>query len=188
MRKALASNAVARSAVLSSKAALDAAHQQLGVIDAQIGEARAAIAEAEADLRTAELNLGYTEIRSPIEGYIGNRAAQSGAYVAGGAYLVTVIPAHELWVDANFKEDQLRHMSPGQEVTVSPDTLPDHAFRGRELSLSPGTGSIFELIRPRECDRKLHQDRAARSRPHRARHERPRASRVAARALDDRER
>jgi membrane fusion protein (multidrug efflux system) len=147
-QKALASDAVARSAVLSSKAALDAARQQLGVIDAQIAEARAAVAEAEADLRTAELNLGYTEIRSPIEGYIGNRAAQAGAYVAGGAYLVTVIPAHELWVDANFKEDQLRHMSPGQEATVSADTLPDHAFRGRVLSLSPGTGAIFSVIPP----------------------------------------
>ena len=109
----MASNAVAQSAVLSSKAALEAARQQLGVLDAQIAEARAAVAEAEADLRTAELNLGYTEIRSPIDGYIGNRAAQSGAYVAGGAYLVTVIPAHELWVDANFKEDQLRRMVAG---------------------------------------------------------------------------
>ena len=57
--------------------------------------------------RPQRLNLGYTEIRSPIDGYIGNRAAQVGAYVSGGAYLVTVIPAHELWVDANFKEDQL---------------------------------------------------------------------------------
>ena len=147
-QKALAANAVAQSAVASSKAALDAARQQLAVLDAQIAEARAAVAEAEADLRTAELNLGYTEIRSPIDGYIGNRAAQTGAYVSGGAYLVTVIPAHELWVDANFKEDQLRHMVPGQTVTVIADTLPDHVFRGRVLSLSPGTGAIFSVIPP----------------------------------------
>ena len=147
-QKALAANAVAQSAVASSKAALDAARQQLAVLDAQIAEARAAVAEAEADLRTAELNLGYTEIRSPIDGYIGNRAAQTGAYVSGGTYLVTVIPAHELWVDANFKEDQLRHMVPGQTVTVIADTLPDHVFRGRVLSLSPGTGAIFSVIPP----------------------------------------
>ena len=147
-QRALASNAVAQSAVAASKAALDAARQQLGVLDAQIGEARAAVAEAEADLRTAELNLGYTEIRSPIEGYIGNRAAQTGAYVSGGAYLVTVIPGRDLWVDANFKEDQLRHMSPGQSVAVVADTLPDHVFRGRVLSLSPGTGAIFSVIPP----------------------------------------
>ena len=147
-QKALAANAVAQSAITSSKAALDAARQQLAVLDAQIAEARAAVEEADADLRTAELNLGYTEIRSPIDGYVGNRAAQTGAYVAGGAYLVAVIPAHELWVDANFKEDQLRHMVAGEAVTVVADTLPDHIFHGSVLSLSPGTGAIFSVIPP----------------------------------------
>jgi membrane fusion protein (multidrug efflux system) len=147
-QKALAANAVAQSAVISSKAALDAARQQLEVLDAQISEARAAVAEAQADLRSAQLNLGYTQIRSPIDGYIGNRSAQIGAYVPGGAYLVTVIPAHDLWVDANFKEDQLRHMVAGEAVTVVADTLPDHVFRGHVLSLSPGTGAIFSVIPP----------------------------------------
>jgi membrane fusion protein (multidrug efflux system) len=147
-QKALASNAVAQSAVASSRAALEAARQQLAVLDAQIAEARAVVAEAEADLRTTKLNLSYTEIRSPIDGYIGNRAAQTGAYVSGGAYLVTIIPANDLWVDANFKEDQLRRMVPGQVVTAVADTLPDHVFRGRVLSLSPGTGAIFSVIPP----------------------------------------
>src|SRR5271166_5591917 len=78
---------VARSGVVSSAAALDAAKQQLTVLDEDIAQARAEVAQAEADLRTAELNLGYTEIRSPIDGYVGNRAAQIGAYVTGGAYL-----------------------------------------------------------------------------------------------------
>ncbi|MBV9974479.1 MAG: HlyD family secretion protein [Hyphomicrobiales bacterium] len=147
-QKALAANAVAQSAVSSSKAALAAARQQLLVLDAQIGEAGAAVEEAKADRRTAELNLGYTEIRSPIDGYVGNRAAQTGGYVSGGAYLVTVIPAHEIWVDANFKEDQLRHLTPGQAVSIVADTLPDHVFRGHVLSLSPGTGAIFSVIPP----------------------------------------
>ena len=92
----------------------------LACIDAEIAEARAAVAQAEADLRTARLNLGYTEIRSPIDGYIGNRAAQVGAYVSGGTYLVTVIPAHDLWVDANFKEDQLARMAPAKPRRSSP--------------------------------------------------------------------
>ena len=74
--------------MLSAQAALDAARQQLAVLDAEIAIAKADVAQAEADLGTAELNLGYTEIRSPIDGYVGNRAAQVGAYVAGGAYLV----------------------------------------------------------------------------------------------------
>ena len=69
----------ARSATKSAEAGLAAARQRLTVLDAQIAEARAGVAQAKADLETARLNLGYTEICSPIDGYIGNRAAQVGA-------------------------------------------------------------------------------------------------------------
>ena len=62
---------------------------------------------------TAELDLGYTRIRAPIDGYVGNRAAQIGAYTTVGTALLSIVPAHGLWVDANFKEDQLAHMRPG---------------------------------------------------------------------------
>jgi Barrel-sandwich domain of CusB or HlyD membrane-fusion len=105
-------------------------------------------AQAKADLETARLNLGYTEICSPIDGYVGNRAAQVGAYVANGAYLVSVIPAHGLWVDANFKEDQLAEMRPGQPATIVADVLPGRAFRGHVESLAPGTGAVFSVIPP----------------------------------------
>jgi len=146
--RASAQDDVARSGVVSSAAALDAAKQQLTVLDADIAQAQAEVAQAEADLRTAELNLGYTEIRSPIDGYVGNRAAQIGAYVTGGAYLATIIPAHDLWVDANFKEDQLARMARGQSATVVADVLPDHPFRGHIISLAPATGAIFSVIPP----------------------------------------
>src|SRR5215472_16186945 len=82
----------AKSATKSAQAALAAARQQLTVLDAEIAEARAGVAQAKADLETSRLNLGYTEIRSPIDGYVGNRAAQVGAYIANGAYLLSVIP------------------------------------------------------------------------------------------------
>ena len=147
-QRALAGDQEAQSAVLSAEAALDSAQQQLTVLDTEITEARAAVAQAQADLQTARLNLGYTEIRSPIDGYVGNRAAQVGAYVSGGAYLLSVIPAHGLWVDANFKEDQLTRMTPGQAATVVADVLPGQVFRGHVLSLAPGTGAIFSVIPP----------------------------------------
>jgi membrane fusion protein (multidrug efflux system) len=146
--RAVAQDTAAKSAVDASHAGLDAARQQLSALGAQIVEARAAVDEAKADLATARLNLGYTEIRAPIDGYVGNRAAQVGAYVSGGAYLVTVIPAHDLWVDANFKEDQLARMKPGQSVTLVADTLPGHVFHGRVTSLARGTGAIFSVIPP----------------------------------------
>ena len=138
----------AKSAVSASAAALDAARQELKVLDAQIAAAGAAAAEARSDLETARLNLGYTEIRSPINGYVANRAAQAGAYVAQGAYLVSIIPASGLWVDANFKEDQLSHISPGEDATVIADILPHRPFHGRVLSLAHGTGAVFSVIPP----------------------------------------
>jgi len=118
------------------------------VLHAQIAQAQAAAAQATADLQTARLNLGYTEIRSPVEGYVGNRAAQVGAYVAQGAYLLTIVPARGLWIDANFKEDQLARMKPGQAATIVTDVLPGHTFHGHLTSLAPATGAVFSVIPP----------------------------------------
>ena len=138
----------AQSATKAARAGLVAARQQLAVLDAEIAEAHAGVAQAEADLETARLDLGYTEIRSPIDGYVGNRNAQVGAYVASGAYLLSVIPAHGLWVDANFKEDQLARMRPGESATVVADVLPGKVFRGHVQSLAPGSGAVFSVIPP----------------------------------------
>jgi len=138
----------ARSATKSAQAGLAVARQRLTVLEAEIAEARAGVAQANADLETARLNLGYTEIRSPIDGYVGNRAAQVGAYVANGAYLLSVIPSQGLWVDANFKEDQLAYMRPGQPATVVADVLPGRTFQAHVESLTPGTGAVFSVIPP----------------------------------------
>ncbi len=73
---------VAKAGVASARAALEGARQQLAVLKAQITEAKAAVAQADADVRMATLDLGYTDIRAPIDGYVGNRAARTGAYVA----------------------------------------------------------------------------------------------------------
>jgi membrane fusion protein (multidrug efflux system) len=138
----------AHAAVTAADAGLQAAQQQLTVLTAQIAEADAAAAQARADLATATLNLGYTDITAPIDGYVGNRAAEVGAYVTAGTYLISVIPSAGLWVDANFKEDQLTRMVAGQTATVVADVLPDHAFHGHLASLAPGTGAVFSVIPP----------------------------------------
>ena len=146
--RASAADQEAKATTRSSEASLTASRQQLTVLNADIAAARAGVVQAKADLETARLNLGYTEIRAPIDGYIGNRAAQVGAYVASGAYLLSVIPAHGLWVDANFKEDQLAQMRPGQTATVVADVRPGKVFHGHVQSLAPGTGAIFSVIPP----------------------------------------
>lgn len=146
--KSRAANQEAEALLASAQAGLDAARQQMRVLDTQVAEANAMLSQAEADLRAATLNLGYADIRSPIDGYVGNRAAQVGAYVAVGSYLLSVIPAHGLWVDANFKEDQLARMLPGQPATAVVDAAPGTTFKGKVLSFAPGTGAVFSVIPP----------------------------------------
>ena len=130
----------------SARASLDAAERQLAVIDTQKQQVRAALAEAEANLEIARLNLGYTELRAPVDGTIGNRSARTGAYATTGAQLLSVVPARGLWVDANFKESQLAGIRPGQPVTIVADVLPGHAFHGHVLSLAPATGAQFSVL------------------------------------------
>ncbi len=141
-------DAQARAAVASAAAALQAARQRVPVLQADITKAEADIAQAQADLQAAQLNFGYTEIRAPIDGYVGNRAAQVGAYVAQGGYLLSIIPSHGLWVDANFKEDQVAELATGRSASVIADVLPGHIFHGHVVNLSPGTGAIFSVIPP----------------------------------------
>ena len=146
--RALAVDRESQSAAQSAAAHLAAVRQQLAVLDAGIAEARAAVEQASADLATANLNLDYTEITSPIDGYVGNRNAEVGGYFAAGAYLLSVIPEQGLWVDANFKEDQLARMRPGQTATLVADVMPARVIHGHLQSLAPGTGAIFSVIPP----------------------------------------
>jgi membrane fusion protein, multidrug efflux system len=138
-RKALAADAKAR-------AALEAAVRQLDVIDTQKQQAQAALAGAIADRETAQLNLGYTELRAPVDGTVGNRSARTGAYATVGAQLIALVPARGLWVDANFKENQLARLGAGLPATIMADVLPGKVFHGHVASLAPATGAVFSVL------------------------------------------
>jgi len=129
-----------------ARAALDAAERALDVIDTEKQQAEAALQSAMADRDTARLNVGYTELRAPIDGTIGNRSARVGAFAPIGAQLVSVVPAEGLWVDANFKENQLARMNEGLPVTVKADVLPGELFHGHVASLAPATGAQFSVL------------------------------------------
>jgi membrane fusion protein, multidrug efflux system len=131
-----------------TQAGLRAARHQLDVIDTERRQIEAALAQAKADRDLASLNLSYTEIRAPIDGVIGNRSARVGAYATVGTQLLSIVPAHGLWVDANFKESQLAQMSVGQTVEITADVIPGRTFRGRIESLAPATGAQFSVIPP----------------------------------------
>jgi membrane fusion protein, multidrug efflux system len=131
-----------------ARAAADAAARQIDVIDTQKRQTEAALAGAVADRDTAQLNLGYTELRAPIDGTVGNRSARLGAFATVGAQLISIVPARGLWVDANFKENQLARMIPGLGATISADVLPGETFQGHVLSLAPATGAQFSVLPP----------------------------------------
>ncbi|OLL32488.1 hemolysin D [Burkholderia sp. SRS-W-2-2016] len=135
----------ARAAVDRSGAALLAAQRQIAVLDAQIGDAKARIATAEAAQRVAALNVEYTTIRAPIDGYVGNRSARVGLLANTGVSLLTVVPASGLWIDANFKEDQLKKMRAGDSVDVELDAS-SRALHGVVESLAPATGATFSVL------------------------------------------
>jgi membrane fusion protein (multidrug efflux system) len=131
-----------------ARAALTAAERRLDVIDTERQQTEAALGQAEADRDLARLNLGYTELRAPIDGTIGNRSARAGAYATIGGQLLSLVPARGLWVDANFKESQLAAMRAGEPAAVVADVLPGEVFHGRVLSLAPATGAQFSILPP----------------------------------------
>jgi membrane fusion protein (multidrug efflux system) len=131
-----------------AQASLLAAQRQLDVIATQKQQARAALMQARAERDLAQLNVGYTELRAPIDGVIGNRRARVGAFAGAGTQLLAVVPASGLWVDANFKEDQLAEMLPGQPVSIHADVLPGWVFHGHLDSLAPATGAQFSVLPP----------------------------------------
>ena len=130
------------------RAALEGAERQLDVIDTQKRQTEAAIAEALATEDLAKLNVGYTELRSPIAGVVGNRSARAGSFAAVGTQLISIIPADGLWIDANFKESQISKARAGLEATIKADVLPGEVFHGHVVSLAPATGAQFSVLPP----------------------------------------
>ena len=147
-QRAQADFQTAHAATERASASVQAAQQQLDVIDTQKRQVEAALAQARAEADIAKLNLSYTELRAPVDGVIGNRRARVGTYAAGGSQMLVVVPSHGLWVDANFKEDQLARMRVGQEVDVRADVMPGKAFKGHVTSLAPATGAQFSVLPP----------------------------------------
>jgi membrane fusion protein (multidrug efflux system) len=130
------------------KAALAAAQRQLDVIATQKLQVQAAVNEASAQRDLAQLDVGYTELRAPIDGTVGNRSAQTGAYATIGSQLISLVPASGLWVDANYKESQLAKMHPGSPATIEVDSIPGKVFHGHVVSIAPATGAQFSVLPP----------------------------------------
>ena len=121
--------------------------QNIAQAKAQIDQLEAQAQQAEAQLAQAELNLSYTKIRAPAAGLVTGRAVNVGDIVERMQTLTDLVIGVP-WVIANFKEDQLTHMQPGQPVDISIDAYPDDAFKGHVDSIQAGTGARFSLLPP----------------------------------------
>ena len=141
----------AKSQLQAAEAALSASRGQLSrnraLVDATTLAKQPQVQAAAAQLRQAYLGLQRVEIVAPIDGFVAKRSVQLGQRVQPGAALMAVIPLEQAWVDANFKETQLRNMRLGQPVTLTADVYGDEVvYTGKLASLGLGTGSAFSLL------------------------------------------
>lgn len=141
----------ARQRVVEARAALARAQGQsheVAIREAEVGRAEARLKEAQADLAYAELQLQHTEVRAPLDGVVSKRSVERGQVVQMGQPLLAIVPLHDVWVIANFKETQLARVKPGMRAEVRVDTFPGKTFVGTVESISAGTGSRFSLLPP----------------------------------------
>ncbi|MGH7962401.1 MAG: efflux RND transporter periplasmic adaptor subunit, partial [Candidatus Binatia bacterium] len=127
---------------------VEQAKAALGAATTTERAAHSIVQQAEAALHEAQLNLEYCTITAPIEGLVSRKAVEIGQRVQPGQPLMAVVPLHEVYIEANYKETQLTHVRIGQPAEIEADIYPGHVYHGRVESLSGGTGAAFSLLPP----------------------------------------
>ncbi|MDO1529619.1 efflux RND transporter periplasmic adaptor subunit [Fulvimonas sp. R45] len=141
----------ARDELTAAESALVTAQQQYQsskvLVDDTVVASHPDVQAAAAKFRAAYLDDERTTLVAPVTGYVAMRSVQLGQRVAPGAPLMAVVPLHEVWIDANFKETQLTHMRIGQPVEIESDVYGGTVkYKGKVQSLGVGTGSAFSLL------------------------------------------
>jgi membrane fusion protein, multidrug efflux system len=114
--------------------------------NAQLALARVKLAQAV--LAQAVLNMEYTDVRAPIDGIVSQRRVELGQYVQTGQSILALVPLHNTWVTANFKENQLKNMRPGQKAVITVDAYGGREYEGHVDSIAAATGARFSLLPP----------------------------------------
>jgi membrane fusion protein (multidrug efflux system) len=140
-----------RDAVAQARAALTTAQAQASAQHASIAGTdianNPAVLQARANFRAMWVAAQRNAIYAPVSGYVAQRSVQVGNSVQAGQQLMTVLPLHNLWIDANFKESQLRHIRIGQPAKVEADIYGGSVeYHGKVIGLGAGTGSVFSLL------------------------------------------
>ena len=141
----------AQEALAAAESSLAASGQQLASSHAMVDNTALLthpdVKSMAAALRRAYLDYSRSRLLAPVSGYVAQRSVQIGQRIQAGVPLMAVVPLDQLWVDANFKETQLRHMRIGQPVTLQSDLYgTDMTYHGTIQGLGVGTGSAFSLL------------------------------------------
>jgi len=133
---------------LANLQATQTAPQQKAISRANAQTASARVKLAQAVLAQAELNLEYTDVKAPIDGIVSQRKVELGQYVQPGQPLLSLVPLHNTWITANFKENQLKNMRAGQKATITVDAYGGRKYEGHIDSIAAATGARFSLLPP----------------------------------------
>ena len=133
---------------IAGRNATQTAPQQMAISRANTAAAEARVILAEAVLEQAELNLSYTRVYAPIDGFVSQRRTEIGQMVQVGQPLLSIVPLHNVWVTANYKENQLENVQPGQRAVITVDAYGGRKFTGHVDSIAAATGARFSLLPP----------------------------------------
>lgn len=134
----------ARAAVAATRAA----PEQVRITRSNAASAEARVLQARAALERARLDLEYTRVLAPVGGIVSMKKVEIGQVVQRDQPLMAIVPLDDVWVTANFKEDQLHHMRVGQQAVVSVDAYGGRKYRGHVQSIAAATGARFSLLPP----------------------------------------
>ena len=132
----------------NAQGALSAAEVNVKVLQAQRQEAARAADELKVARDRAKRDLDFTVIRAPFAGVVANKSVQAGDYVSPGKRLMALVPVEAVFIDANFKETQIKRIRPGATAHIAVDAYPDRDILGTVESLAPGSGAVFSLLPP----------------------------------------
>ncbi|MEJ2689194.1 MAG: HlyD family secretion protein [Deltaproteobacteria bacterium] len=132
----------------AAESAVDGAEAAVKTLEADKTTQQSRIGEAAEAVRLAELDLARTEVRAPIAGRVSRKNVDIGKYVAVGQPLLAVVDTKDVWVAANYKENQIGKIKPGQAADIKVDAYPGLTLHGHVDSLQAGTGSVFSLLPP----------------------------------------
>jgi membrane fusion protein (multidrug efflux system) len=122
--------------------------EQIATARAAVEVAKARVAQSEASLHQAELNASYTQVRAQLDGVVSRRTVEEGQLVSPDRPLLAIVPTGDVWVVANFKEDQLAEMKAGQPARITIDTYGGRVLQGHVDSIAGASGARFALIPP----------------------------------------